>query len=174
MVGRRDWPTHGGPRPDQTLPYLRVEYEDHMPDLLVAADVAVCRAGASTVTELAVAGLPAVLVPLPHAPRDHQRANTRELEQAGGAIVIDDDTVDGGRLADLLDPLVADRRRRMAMAEAARSVARPDAATDVARLLLQAGGIDVEPGLTDPRADGGDPEPDGTSDRPDPNDGSDQ
>ena len=151
VVGRRDWDSHGGPRPDQPMPYLRVEYEDHMPDLLVAADVAVCRAGASTVTELAVAGLPAILVPLPHAPRDHQRANTGELEEAGGAIVIDDATVDGGRLAELLEPLVGDSRRRSAMADAARSVGRPDAATDVARLLLDAGGIELAPsGSADP------------------------
>ncbi len=90
VVGRRDWDSHGGPRPAQTLPYVRVAYEEHMPDLLVAADIVVCRAGASTVTELAVAGLPAILVPLPNAPRDHQRANTAEVEAAGGAIVIDD------------------------------------------------------------------------------------
>ncbi len=140
VVGRRDWDSHGGPRPDRPLRYLRVAYEDHMPDLLVAADVAVCRAGASTVSELSVAGLPAVLVPLPHAPRDHQRANTRELEQAGGALVIDDETVDGARLAELLEPLVTDVERRAAMATAARSVARPEAAADVARLLLDVGG----------------------------------
>ncbi len=144
VVGRRDWESHGGPQPAQTMPYLRVAYENHMPDLLVAADVAVCRAGASTVTELAVAGLPAVLVPLPNAPRDHQRANTGELEEAGAAIVIDDAEVDGARLAELLDPLVGRSpeaaARREAMATAARSVARPDAATDVGRLLLTVSG----------------------------------
>lgn len=141
VVGRRDWATHGGPRPAGSLPYLRVEYEDHMPDLLVAADVALCRGGASTVTELAVAGLPAILVPLPHAPRDHQRANTAEIEGAGGAIVIDDAEVTSDRLADLLEPLIDDRSHRNAMAKGARSVARPDAAADVARLLLDAGGM---------------------------------
>lgn len=142
VVGRRDWESHGGDRPDQPLAYLRVPYEDHMADLLVAADVAVCRAGASTVTELAVAGLPSILVPLPNAPRDHQRANTRELEQAGGAIVVDDASVDGSALARLLEPLVADPVRRADMAAAARSVGRPDAAADVARLLLDAAGGD--------------------------------
>lgn len=149
VVGRRDWDEHGGPRPDQAMPYLRVPYEQNMADLLVAADLAVCRAGASTVCELAVAGLPAVLVPLPHAPRDHQRANTRELEEAGAAIVIDDATVDGARLAELLEPLVAPgpeaAERRAGMAEAARSVARPEAAADVAELVLGIGSGDEGP-----------------------------
>jgi len=154
VVGRRDWPTFGGSRPDQSMPYLRVEYEDHMPDLLVAADVAVCRAGASTVTELAVAGLPAILVPLPRAPRDHQRANTAEVERAGGALVVDDGNVTPQHLDELLTPLIADPGRRAAMAAAARSVARPGAAADVARLLLEAGGIspgDTGPASTDDR-----------------------
>jgi UDP-N-acetylglucosamine:LPS N-acetylglucosamine transferase len=147
VVGRRDWDSHGGPRPDQTMPYLRVAYEEHMPELLVAAQVAVCRAGASTVTELAVAGLPAILVPLPHAPRDHQRANTNEVEAAGGAIVIDDAEVDGARLAELLDPLITDPARRVVMADAATSVARPNAARDVAELLLDVGDITLDPGI---------------------------
>lgn len=147
VVGRRDWDSHGGPRPTQAMPYLRVSYEEHMSDLLVAADVAVCRAGASTVTELAVAGLPAILVPLPNAPRDHQRANTGEVESAGGAIVIADDEVDGARLAELLDPLVTDPARLATMADAATSVARPQAARDVAELLLDAGDLTLDPGL---------------------------
>lgn len=147
VVGRRDWDSHGGPRPAQTLPYVRVAYEEHMPDLLVAADIVVCRAGASTVTELAVAGLPAILVPLPNAPRDHQRANTAEVEAAGGAIVIDDAEVDGAELARLLEPLITDPTRRATMATAARSVARPDAARDVANLLLDAGGITIDPAV---------------------------
>jgi UDP-N-acetylglucosamine:LPS N-acetylglucosamine transferase len=141
VVGNRDWDSHGGPRPDGALPYLRVPYEQHMPDLLVAADLAVCRAGASTVTELAVAGLPSVLVPLPHAPRDHQRANTAEVAEAGGAIVLDDAEVTAGRLADVLEPLVADPGRRREMAVATGSVARPDAAAAVAEVLIDQGAL---------------------------------
>ncbi len=145
VIGTRDWTEFGGPlvRHPDGLVYLRVEYENHMPDLLVAADVAVCRAGASTVAELAVAGLPAVLVPLPSAPRDHQRANTAEVEHAGGAIVLDNAETSGQVLAGLLEPLVTDPARRRAMGDAARSVARPAAASDVAKLLLDAGGFET-------------------------------
>ncbi len=146
VIGRRDWeefgPTAIGSPADATTDgplHLRVAYENHMPDLLVAADLAVCRSGASTVTELAVAGLPAVLVPLPIATRDHQLANAAELRDAGGAIVVGDAEVTGRRLAELLEPLVVDRRRRSSMADAAASVARPDAARDVANLVLAAG-----------------------------------
>lgn len=144
VVGRRDWERFATPPAavaDGPLLYQLVEYEDRMPDLLVAADVAVCRAGASTVAELAIAGLPAVLVPLPIAPRDHQRANGRELVDAGGAIIVDDADLDVDRLAAELDLLIADRDRRASMAAAAASVARPDAARRVAAIVIEVGGL---------------------------------
>jgi len=144
VIGKRDWDRFAMPSPGADaagLLYLTVEYENNMPDLLVGADVAVCRAGASTVTELAVAGLPAVLVPLPAAPRDHQRANTAEIERAGGAIVANDQDVTGHALAEILEPIIADSSRRAEMAAAASSVARPNAAPDVASLLMKAGGL---------------------------------
>ena len=137
IVGRRDWPEYGNAELDGAIDYRTIEYEDDMPTLLVASDVAVCRSGASTVTELAIAGLPSLLVPLPGAPRDHQRANSRELAEAGGAIVIDDDQLSGRKLADMLEPIVNDDERRKAMAEAARSVGRPGAADAVAALVLR-------------------------------------
>ncbi len=159
VIGRRDWPRFGPdgdsdsgrdgdgqPGDGPGLRYLRVEYENHMPDLLVAADFAVCRAGASTVTELAVAGLPAVLVPYPSATRNHQLANSAELRTAGGALVLNDADVTGRRLAELLGPITTDGARRASMAEAAASVARPDAAKDVAALLLDQGSSN--PGLS--------------------------
>jgi undecaprenyldiphospho-muramoylpentapeptide beta-N-acetylglucosaminyltransferase len=144
VIGKRDWDRFAVPSPGADaagLLYLTVEYENNMPDLLVGADIAICRAGASTVTELAVAGLPAVLVPLPAAPRDHQRANTAEIERAGGAIVADDQDVTGQALAEILEPIIADSSRRAEMAAAASSVARPNAAPDVASLLMEAGGL---------------------------------
>jgi undecaprenyldiphospho-muramoylpentapeptide beta-N-acetylglucosaminyltransferase len=143
VVGRRDWSSFSTPPAavgEGQLVYQLVEYENQMPDLLVAADVAVCRAGASTLAELAIAGLPSVLVPLPGAPRDHQRANTRELAVAGGAVVVDDAELSAERLEAELEPLVTGAGIRRDMAAAARSVARPDAALRVAELVLEAGG----------------------------------
>jgi UDP-N-acetylglucosamine--N-acetylmuramyl-(pentapeptide) pyrophosphoryl-undecaprenol N-acetylglucosamine transferase len=142
VVGRRDWPDFGHHPPEVAtgrLIYRIVDYEQRMAELLSAADLAVCRAGASTTAELAVAGLPSVLVPLPGAPRDHQRANTRELAAAGGAVVIDDADLTGEHLAQILDPLLADSAKLTEMAQAAASVGRPDAARRVAEILLDVG-----------------------------------
>lgn len=144
VIGRRDWSEFSQPptvAADGKLVYQLVEYETRMPELLVAADLAVCRAGASTVAELTIAGLPSVLVPLPIAPRDHQRANAEELLDVDGAVLIDDAALDVDGLEAILTPLIEDDERRASMARAARSVARPDAADAVARLVLDAGDV---------------------------------
>lgn len=120
---------------DCSLDYRCVAYDDDMTRLLAAADVAVCRAGGSTVAELAVAGLPAVLVPLPSAPGDHQRANAQALAGPGGAVVVDDAACTTNEIADVLGSLVADADRRAAMRAALADVARPDAAARVAALV---------------------------------------
>jgi len=136
VVGRRDAATLAVPREDPGgLTYRRVDYEDRMDRLLAAADVAVCRSGGTTVAELAVLGVPSILVPLPIAPRDHQRANAGPLVRAGGAVLVGDPELDVQRLVDELTPIVEDPGRRRAMAVAARSIARPDAAAAVCDLL---------------------------------------
>jgi UDP-N-acetylglucosamine--N-acetylmuramyl-(pentapeptide) pyrophosphoryl-undecaprenol N-acetylglucosamine transferase len=107
---------------------------DDMPDRLAAADLAVCRAGATTLAELAAAGRPAILVPYPFAADDHQRLNAEAVEEAGAAVVILDRELDGDRLAAAVAGLAADPARRAAMADAARRLARPDAASRIADL----------------------------------------
>ena len=147
IVGRRDWAQFQQPPAavaDGKLFYQLVEYENQMPDVLVGADVAVTRSGASTVAELAIAGLPAIMVPLPNAPRDHQRANTEELVVAGGGIVVDNSELTVDRLEAELQPLVDSGPKRAAMAAQAKSVARPDAAHRVAELIMTEGGIGVD------------------------------
>jgi UDP-N-acetylglucosamine:LPS N-acetylglucosamine transferase len=134
-AGAASGPAGGPDLPAGALVYAPVEYEDRMDLVLAAADVAVCRAGATTVAELAVVGLPAVLVPLPGAPGDHQTANARHLADAGAAVVVPDGELDGARLAAEVDALLADPSRLEAMAAAAGSVARPRAAEDVAALV---------------------------------------
>ena len=106
-----------------------------MPDLYRAADVCVTRAGAMTVAELLVTGVPAILVPLPGAPRDHQTKNAQALVAAGAAVHVPDAECDGRRLARELDALLSDPDRLAAMRAAARDQARPDAAARVAELV---------------------------------------
>jgi UDP-N-acetylglucosamine--N-acetylmuramyl-(pentapeptide) pyrophosphoryl-undecaprenol N-acetylglucosamine transferase len=107
-------------------------------DALAAADLVVARAGGS-VFEIAAHGLPAILVPYPHASADHQSANARWMADAGAAVVIPDAELSGARLGGEVAALLADRERLRAMAAAARDLARPDAARDVAHELLTAG-----------------------------------
>jgi UDP-N-acetylglucosamine--N-acetylmuramyl-(pentapeptide) pyrophosphoryl-undecaprenol N-acetylglucosamine transferase len=106
-----------------------------MPTMLAAADLVVCRAGATTVAELCVIGLPAVLVPLPGAPRDHQTLNARRLADAGAAVLVADDELDGDRLREVVGGLLGDRASLGVMAAASLGIGRPDAAELVAELL---------------------------------------
>jgi UDP-N-acetylglucosamine--N-acetylmuramyl-(pentapeptide) pyrophosphoryl-undecaprenol N-acetylglucosamine transferase len=110
-------------------------YIEPFADALAAADLVVARAGGS-VMEVAAAGLPAVLVPYPHASADHQTSNARFVEQAGAAVVVPDDELDGPRLAREVGALLAAPQRLGAMAKAARTVAKPDAAERIADELL--------------------------------------
>jgi hypothetical protein len=110
-----------------------------MPRCLEAADLVICRAGATTLAELAAAGRPAILVPYPFAADDHQRLNAEAVERAGAAVVVRDADLTGARLAELVRSLAADPERRRRMGHAARSLARLDATTriaDVAEALL--------------------------------------
>jgi UDP-N-acetylglucosamine--N-acetylmuramyl-(pentapeptide) pyrophosphoryl-undecaprenol N-acetylglucosamine transferase len=144
VTGRRDWAEFS---PDSVegasltqddesgLRYRVVPFEDKMPDFYNAADVCVVRAGAMTVAELLVSGVPAILVPLPGAPRDHQTRNAEALVDMGAAVLIPDHECTGRRLALELDALLADPGRLQAMCQAARENAHPDAAERVAELV---------------------------------------
>jgi UDP-N-acetylglucosamine:LPS N-acetylglucosamine transferase len=135
VVGRRDWTAFVPPVGDDwALVYQPVEYEDRMDLLLAAADLAVCRAGGS-VAELTVMGLPSILVPLPIAPRDHQRANAEVLAEHGAAVVVADAELDGARLVAEADAILTDGERLESMRAAARRLARGGAADAVAELL---------------------------------------
>ncbi|MGH9082426.1 MAG: UDP-N-acetylglucosamine--N-acetylmuramyl-(pentapeptide) pyrophosphoryl-undecaprenol N-acetylglucosamine transferase [Acidimicrobiales bacterium] len=118
------------------LCYRSVEFERQMALLYQAADVMVCRAGAVTVAELAVAGVPAVLVPLPGAPGDHQTANARALADVGAGELLADGACDAGGLAARLDRLLSDPERLRSMGEAARALGHADAARRVAEVVI--------------------------------------
>jgi UDP-N-acetylglucosamine--N-acetylmuramyl-(pentapeptide) pyrophosphoryl-undecaprenol N-acetylglucosamine transferase len=102
-----------------------------------AADLVVCRAGATTLAEITAAGRPAVLVPLPTATDDHQRRNAAALARAGAAEVIDQRELDGERLASRVLALAADRAARARMARAAANLAKPDAARVIVDRALE-------------------------------------
>jgi len=103
---------------------------------LAVADLAVSRAGAS-VAELAAAGVPAILVPYPHATEHHQHENAREVERAGGALLVDQSDLTAEALARRIMDLMDDATTRAAMAGAALAWALPDAAFRVADLLAE-------------------------------------
>jgi UDP-N-acetylglucosamine--N-acetylmuramyl-(pentapeptide) pyrophosphoryl-undecaprenol N-acetylglucosamine transferase len=122
-------------RDDDALRYELVGYEEHMDSLLARATLAVCRSGAGTVAELTAAGVPAVLVPLPGAPSDHQVRNAQTLERAGAAVMMRDADCDPRRLDGVVSQLLAAPDRLESMGNTARALGRLDAAAKLADLV---------------------------------------
>jgi UDP-N-acetylglucosamine--N-acetylmuramyl-(pentapeptide) pyrophosphoryl-undecaprenol N-acetylglucosamine transferase len=117
-------------------PRLRLlEYLDRMDLAYAAADLVVCRAGAITCSELLLTGTPAVLVPSPNVAEDHQTRNARSMAEAGAADLLPEARLDA-ELVQTVHRLLADEARRTAMSAAARAIAKPDAATEIARDVL--------------------------------------
>ncbi len=112
------------------------EFIDAMPDAYAASDLAVCRAGAMTLAELAICGLPAILVPYPFAADDHQTENARSVERAGAALVISDSECSGKALSDAVRLISANPEQFRNMKTAMQSLARPNAAAEIARIAL--------------------------------------
>jgi UDP-N-acetylglucosamine--N-acetylmuramyl-(pentapeptide) pyrophosphoryl-undecaprenol N-acetylglucosamine transferase len=131
LAGERDFDalTARVSRPE----YRLLPYTDEFGDALAAADLVVARAGGS-VWEVAAAGKPALLVPFPHATADHQTKNARYFEQAGGAVVVQEEELD---LRHTVDDLLADAARLERMGAAMRALARPDAADVIADELIE-------------------------------------
>ena len=119
MEGECDW-------------YRRLDYADHIVDLIAAADLVICRAGAGTLTEMAVSGTPTLIVPLPTSAEDHQALNAREMERIGAAQVLYQEAfwdnasiysgLDGEKLAQQVIALCADEDRLQAMSAAAKTM----------------------------------------------------
>ncbi|OEJ31612.1 UDP-N-acetylglucosamine--N-acetylmuramyl-(pentapeptide) pyrophosphoryl-undecaprenol N-acetylglucosamine transferase [Streptomyces subrutilus] len=126
----------GGQRIARALPYL-----DRMDLVYAAADLVVCRAGSATVAELAATGVPAVLVPYPYAPGDHQTHNARVLSDAGAGLLLPDAETTAERLAALVGPLLADPARLASMAGAADPGPHARAAELLAAEVLRVAGL---------------------------------
>jgi UDP-N-acetylglucosamine--N-acetylmuramyl-(pentapeptide) pyrophosphoryl-undecaprenol N-acetylglucosamine transferase len=118
-------------------PYVAVPYVERMELAYAAADLALCRAGAMTVAELTAVGLPAVYVPLPIG-NGEQRLNAVGVVEAGGGLMVDDAALDAAWVNAHLPPLLRDAARLSAMAAAASSAGRPDAADRLAEIVTRA------------------------------------
>jgi UDP-N-acetylglucosamine--N-acetylmuramyl-(pentapeptide) pyrophosphoryl-undecaprenol N-acetylglucosamine transferase len=114
-----------------------VDYFERMELAYAAADLAITRGGAGTVSELAVVGLPALIVPLPSHEHDEQSYNAEPLVRAGGALLVRDPEATAAVVGPLLEPLLDDWGRRVGMALAITSEGRPDAARDLAAWALE-------------------------------------
>lgn len=110
---------------------------ERMDQVYSRADLVLGRAGATTIAELCVAGVGAYFVPYPHAADEHQLVNAREMVQAGGAVMVEQQDLTASRLADDLATLLCDTPRLYSMGLCMRDLGRPHAAEDVARLVLQ-------------------------------------
>ncbi len=140
VTGRRDAArVRAAAVPLEGLDYRIIDFAEMAP-LWAVADIALCRAGATTVAELAAVGVAAILVPLPGAPGDHQGSNARRLEEVGGALILEDADVNAESVAAALGALMASRRFE-AMGESARRLARPRAAAAIADVVREVGGL---------------------------------
>jgi UDP-N-acetylglucosamine--N-acetylmuramyl-(pentapeptide) pyrophosphoryl-undecaprenol N-acetylglucosamine transferase len=111
-----------------------------MDQAYAAADVAVMRAGAGTVAELAVCGLPSILVPYPFHADDHQAVNAGVLVDAGGAIMVRDADATADHVGPMIEHLLDDPGALARMGAAARTAARPRAAEEMAAWVLELAG----------------------------------
>lgn len=123
-----DWTEHGAE--------VR-EYIYDMPRVMAAADLILCRAGASTLSELSYMGKPVILVPSPNVTNHHQEKNARVLEKAGGAKVFLEGEFDAAALLDTVTSLLADPEKLRAMSAAMASLAVPDAADRIVGEILE-------------------------------------
>lgn len=124
--------------------YAQVQVEAHVEPFIedmarayADADLAICRAGALTLAELAAAGLGSILVPFPYAVDDHQTRNAEGFVAMGAAELIQEKDFDPAKFAQRLQRLLGDRERLLAMAQSARKLAKPDAAATIAQRCLE-------------------------------------
>ena len=114
---------------------------DDMSSVYEWADLVICRAGAMTVFELAAAGVASILVPYPHAVDDHQTVNASYLEKAGASIIRQQEALTVDWLVDVINDFSVNRQKLLDMAIAARKLAIPQSAKNIADACLSAGGV---------------------------------
>jgi UDP-N-acetylglucosamine--N-acetylmuramyl-(pentapeptide) pyrophosphoryl-undecaprenol N-acetylglucosamine transferase len=140
QTGERDLATVREEYERAGVPARAEPFFDAVAREMTAADLVICRAGATTLAELAAAARPAVLIPFPAATDDHQRKNAKVLADAGAAVLIVEADLSPERLGEEAGAILADGSRRQAMSGAMSGFARPDAAVRIVdRVLTLAG-----------------------------------
>lgn len=134
IVGARDWDLFGSTEAPDALAYQAIRYEEDMASVYAAADLLLCRAGATSVAEIAAIGVPSILVPLPGAPGDHQTLNARALSDHQAAELVPDAELTPERLTSALADLLGSESRLSTMEQRARELGRRDAACRIADL----------------------------------------
>jgi UDP-N-acetylglucosamine--N-acetylmuramyl-(pentapeptide) pyrophosphoryl-undecaprenol N-acetylglucosamine transferase len=137
QVGNRNWEEHQAALRSAPAWYHPVAFLTDMGDAYAAADLVLCRAGASTLAELWAVGLPSLLVPYPYAHADHQSANARSAVTAGAATLLPDQELSGPRLVSEVGALFDDPPTRDKMAVASRALGRPDAARELLQVVWE-------------------------------------
>lgn len=138
LTGER---SYSGAKGYQQSGYQPIAYaRDEMAQLMVDADVVISRASATTLAEIAATGRPTVLIPLPTAANDHQRANARVWSSVGAGIYLEERDLTPEKLFDVVGKLINDSGKRAEMGQAAKSLAQPKAANEIASLLISIAG----------------------------------
>ena len=138
IAGPNDFPRIQSENPKRRPGYQLIGFCDQMPSAYAAADLAITRSGASTLTEISLAGLPAILVPYPYAADNHQTANAKVFSEAGAAKLIQQAELTPESLAKILTELLTNKQELASMSTAATSLSVPDAAEKVTAAILSA------------------------------------
>jgi UDP-N-acetylglucosamine--N-acetylmuramyl-(pentapeptide) pyrophosphoryl-undecaprenol N-acetylglucosamine transferase len=138
IAGPNDLPRIQAEHPVQRTGYQLIGFCDQMPSAYALADLVVTRSGASTLTEISLAGLPSILVPYPHAADDHQTANAKVFSEVGAAKLIQQKDLTPESLAKLLTELLTNPAALKLMSSAAKALAVPDAAEKVTASIIAA------------------------------------
>lgn len=112
-----------------------VPYLNEMPLAMKAADLAICRAGASTLAELTAAGLPAILIPYPYAAGNHQEHNARSMVNQGAALLVREQELSGAKLAEIIGTLFDSPDILSSMARNSKKISRPQALADILEMI---------------------------------------
>lgn len=136
LVGSKNYGDVVSRKPD-IAGYVSAPYMDDMAAAYSAADLVVSRSGASTIAEITVRGLPSVLIPYPFAHAGHQLRNAEAVAKVGAAVVIEESALTASSLVQTILILAADTTRLAEMASWSRSLGRPDAAKEIAKIVQE-------------------------------------